>query len=376
MKILVAGDFVPRFRVSPRIDVGDYGFMDGVKPMIQEADYAIINFESPVVVREAQPITKTGPNLKCDINAIKCISTVGFDCVTLANNHFRDYGQVGVEDTLSACKQYGIDYVGGGESVQEASSILYKTINGETIAVINVCENEWSIATNDHGGSCGLDVVDVCHRLKEAHQHASFVLLIVHGGIELYNLPTREMKKLYRFFAEMGADAIVNHHQHCFSGYEVHQGIPIFYGIGNFCFDTETQNDSWSSGYMVSIDTRNSGFELYPYLQATLESEDVVPIKDKELFLQAIEDLNVTIGDDQRLFAAYDSMIAKSKPLWKSLLNPYQNRFLNKLVKYKLLPSFIDEHRRNRLFNLVSCESHRGRLLRSLTLDINKKNQI
>lgn len=373
MKILVAGDFVPRFRVASRIVKNDYGFMDNVKPIIQEVDYAIVNFESPVVFCDAELIHKTGPNLKCTINAMECVSRVGFNCVTLANNHFRDYGQVGVEDTLSSCTKYGVDYVGGGINLQEAESVLYKNINAETIAIINVCENEWSIATNNHGGSCGMNIIDVCHRIKEAKAHAGFVLLIIHGGIEHYSYPTPEMKMLYRFFAEMGANAIVNHHQHCYSGFEVYQGTPIFYGIGNFCFDTEKQTDSWSSGYMVSIDTRNNEFELYPYLQATHESEDVSLIKDQRQFYDSIKKMNEIINDDEKLSAEYDLLIAKSKPLWKSLLNPYQSRFLNKLARWGLLPSFIDERRRNRLYNIVLCESHRGRLLHSLTQDLNKR---
>lgn len=376
MKILVAGDFVPRFRVASRIVKNDYGFMDNVKPIIQEVDYAIVNFESPVVFCDAELIHKTGPNLKCTINAMECVSRVGFNCVTLANNHFRDYGQVGVEDTLSSCTKYGVDYVGGGINLQEAESVLYKNINAETIAIINVCENEWSIATNNHGGSCGMNIIDVCHRIKEAKAHAGFVLLIIHGGIEHYSYPTPEMKMLYRFFAEMGANAIVNHHQHCYSGYEVYQGTPIFYGIGNFCFDTENQTESWSSGYMVSIDTMNKQFELYPYVQATSESEDISLIKDKNKFFETLEKMNAVISDDEKLITEYDSLIAKSYPLWKSLLNPYQSKFLNRLARFGLIPSFIDEHRRNRLFNLVSCESHRGRLLRSLTQDINKNNEI
>lgn len=376
MKILVAGDFVPRHRVTLRIIKNDYGFMDNVKPVIEDADYAIINFECPVVEGSAKPISKTGPNLKCTIDAMECISRVGFNCITLANNHFRDYGQIGVEDTLSSCKKYGIDHVGGGKDLQESESVLYKTIKGETIAIINVCENEWSVATQNNGGSCGMDVVNVCHWLKEAKSQADYVLLIIHGGIEHYRYPTPEMKKLYHFFAEMGADAIVNHHQHCYSGYEVYQGTPIFYGIGNFCFDTENQTESWSSGYMVSIDTMNKQFELYPYVQATSESEDISLIKDKNKFFETLEKMNAVISDDEKLITEYDSLIAKSYPLWKSLLNPYQSKFLNRLARFGLIPSFIDEHRRNRLFNLVSCESHRGRLLRSLTQDINKNNEI
>jgi poly-gamma-glutamate synthesis protein (capsule biosynthesis protein) len=52
------------------------------------------------------------------------------------------------------------------------------------------------------------------------------------------------MVETYRFFIEAGADAVVNHHQHCICGYEVYKGKPIFYGLGNFCFDWAKRSTS------------------------------------------------------------------------------------------------------------------------------------
>lgn len=37
---------------------------------------------------KANPIEKTGQNLKYNKNVIEAIKYAGFDCVTLANNHF------------------------------------------------------------------------------------------------------------------------------------------------------------------------------------------------------------------------------------------------------------------------------------------------
>lgn len=75
-----------------------------------------------------------------------------------------------------------------------------------------------------------------------------------HGGVEHYNLPSPEIKQLHRFFIEAGADAVVNHHQHCFSGYEVYKSRPIFYGIGNFLFDDARKIDSpWNYVYIVEL---------------------------------------------------------------------------------------------------------------------------
>ena len=42
------------------------------------------------------------------------------------------------------------------------------------------------------------------------------------------------MKETYRFFVDCGADAVINHHQHCYSGYEYYKDKFICYGLGNF----------------------------------------------------------------------------------------------------------------------------------------------
>ena len=45
MKILIAGDFCDRYRVSDKIKEGLYSFLfDEVKPIIEEADYSFVNF--------------------------------------------------------------------------------------------------------------------------------------------------------------------------------------------------------------------------------------------------------------------------------------------------------------------------------------------
>ena len=100
----------------------------------------------------------------------------------------------------------------------KSSNILYLTHGDETVAIINCCEQEWSIVTNTHPGSNPLDPIAQYYTINEARRNADFVIVIVHGGIEHFQLPTPELKKIHRFFIDSGADAVINHHQHCYSG--------------------------------------------------------------------------------------------------------------------------------------------------------------
>lgn len=366
MKVLIAGDFVPRFRIKEMVETSDFSFFDEVVNYTAQSDYSIVNFESPIVEGEGVPIEKTGPNLKCHLNAMKAIRHAGFNCVTLANNHFYDFGDKGVSDTLKVCSENGIDHVGGGMNLAEAEMVLYKQIGNETLAVVNFCENEWSIATEISGGSAPLNLVHNIRNIQEARKKAKYVLVIIHGGTEHYQLPSPRMKETYRFFIEQGADVIINHHQHCFSGYELHHAKPIFYGIGNFCFDNNNPNDKlWNEGFVVEIDFSNNniGFRLLPYIQCSVIPQ-VHFLENTIEFEKTMLHLNNIICNDTSLSEAFQQMV-KTKSFLQ-FLEPYNNKYLNYLKSKGLLPSFLSRKKKNSILEVFRCESHRDVMFRLL----------
>ena len=358
MKILIAGDYYPRRRVQEELDKNNFSFLDEVKPFTNKVDYSIINFEGCIADKTDKPIEKDGPNLCCDIKSIEVIKQAGFNCLTLANNHFRDFGDAGVSKTIDACNEFDLDYVGGGHNIEEAERILYKTIERETIAVINVCETEFSIATNDYGGSAPLNPIKNYYTIQEAKKKSDYVLVIVHGGPEVYSYPTPRMKSTYRFFIDSGADAVVNHHQHCISGYEVYKEKPIFYGLGNFCFDWITASVRWwEEGFVVLIDFNDSSisYELVPYMQ--FSDEPKVSFKSAQNdFFERIDNFNKIIADDRLLEKEFNDWSLKNKDL--SLFEPYNSRIAKGLYNKKILPSFVKSKKKRLLLNKIRCESH------------------
>ena len=361
MKVLVAGDYCPRDRVSRKIQSSDTAdLFASVKETIAAADYAIVNFECAVVDGKAKPITKCGPNLKCQPEAVKVLKDGGFDCVTVANNHFRDFGDEGVLASLRYFKANNLDYVGGGKDIAEAETVLYKKFDDGVLAVINVCENEFSIASESRGGSAPLDVIDVCHRIKEAKEKARNVIVIVHGGHEHWQYPSPRMKKWYRFFVESGADVVVNHHQHCYSGYEVYQGKPIFYGLGNFCFDhPKKRRGIWNEGYMVILDftETGTGYELIPYRQC--DETPAVELMDGPA-KQSFEQMVKAISKDH-----------KSKTIITSF-TPYNSEYVRAAAGRRWIPYLIPRNKMAEMMDFISCEAHRDVLVESLQRHLEK----
>lgn len=374
INVIISGDFLPHSRVSHLIASGDYAsFFSGISDVNADADYSIVNLEAPIVSNPCKPISKTGPNLKCNVNAIYALKYAGFDCVTLANNHFYDYGETGVSDTLKACLDNGIDIVGGGKNLHDAEKILYKKIKEKTIAIVNCCEHEWSIAGKEKGGSAPLDEVKNYYQIKEAESKADHVIVIVHGGTEHYNLPTPRMKKTYRFFIDAGADVVVNHHQHCISGYEVYNGKYIFYGLGNFCFDKGIRRrDFWNEGYLVKLTLGNNiNFEIIPYVQCA-DNPIVDFIVDKDAFYVKINELNAIIADDAKLEQAFINMANQKEKGYLDSLQPYSNRYLKALYSKRLLPSMLFDFWYRYVLAIFRCEAHRDVMLHVLENKLKK----
>lgn len=376
-KILIAGDYCPHARIAQMVERQDYTFFDHIKDVIKQADYSIINFECPIVEGNAKPIKKCGPALRTTNNAVDSIKYASFDCVTLANNHFRDFGDSGCISTLNELNKQNIDYVGGGRNLHEAQQILYKDINGKKLAIVNFCENEFSIATADTAGAAPLDTVDNFHQITEAHKNADFVLVIIHGGHEHYQLPSPRMKKLYRYFVELGADAVVNHHQHCFSGYEFYEGKPIVYGLGNLCFDFEgLRNRPWNEGYLAIIDFQNPqpSLQIYPYRQCDSEaSVNILANGVQSLFNNKLNELNEIIQDDVRLQQSFDKWV-KGRGKWVfSLFSSYHNRYLNAAANRGWLPRPASDKEIGIILNYISCEAHRDIVIDVLKQNFNNK---
>lgn len=373
MKILIAGDFVPRHRVAELFAEKKYAEVFGeIKPIIEQSDFSIVNLEAPVIYDEPTPITKTGPNLSCSENAVEALKWAGFDCVTLANNHFYDQGGQGVEGTLKACEKYGVSYVGAGRNLQEAETVLYKEIEGKTLAIVNCCEHEWSIASDKHGGSNPLNPIKQYYAVQEAKKKADYVVVIVHGGIEMYQYPTPRMQETYRFFIDAGADAVVNHHQHCYSGYEIYHNKPIFYGLGNFCFDKNDRKDgNWNYGYMVEFEfAAVISSKIYPYKQCSEQPK--VSLLEPNAFRTEIETINQVLLEKNGLLKNWENFVAHGNPSYLGVLEPLHGRWFGALRARHLLPSFVSNKRLYQIKGNIQCESHRERLMNAINEKLEK----
>ena len=364
MKFLFAGDFYPNTEKAKRI-IDDRQYMSVMKdtvPYIKESDFSIVNFESPIANPDKQqPFIKKGPrNLCSSKNAMECVKETGFSMIALANNHFHDYGDVGVRQTIEACNEFEIPFCGAGMTLLEAQTPKMVAIDGKIISVINYCENEFSVATSSSAGANPFNLVDIVHQINSIRSKSDYVLVFVHGGVEHYQLPTPMMVKNYRFLIEMGADIVVNSHQHCFNGYEIYQGKPIVYGLGNFFFDNgSTTVTQWNEGYMAMIEEKDNQYTVtaIPYLQG-MDNMTISVLEDSQAFNQRLATINEIIQNPKKIACEFDSYVNKNYRTLLSYFEPYTSRVALKLYRMGIFPSLLSKKKRVLLLNRIRCESH------------------
>lgn len=357
--LFIAGDVVPKGISSDCFCEKQEQIFESVKEYVKNSDFSVVNLEAPIIKSKPTPIRKHGPCLCVSHSTVRVLSNVGFNICTLANNHFFDQGQTGVSETISVCNMLNMSIVGGGKTYKEARTPLIIEKEEKHIAIINACEHEFSIATSEHGGSNPLDLISMQEDIASVRNKADYVLVILHGGIEQYHYPTPRMKRWFRHFIDLGADAVINHHQHCINGYEVYKGKPIFYGLGNFYFPWENNSrpESWQYGYAVRLLLDEKvGFELIPYKQT---AEGII-LRDKNDFEKEIEVYNLALQDDFLLQQKFDEFIIDRKfylmtPFFPSFLN---NRYLVALGNRGGLGRLYKFDDSLSLKNKLLCESH------------------
>lgn len=376
MKINVTGDFAPIFRVEKLIDNEDYKHLfNDVMPQIKQADLSITNLELPLTTHD-HFIEKTGQSLRGLPKSVKALKAGGFSLVTLANNHILDYGEQGLKDTIKALERDSIAYVGAGANNDEARKPYFFEKGGKILAVLSIAENEWSTTFGENWGANPLNEIDNYYDIVSAKKKADFVLVIVHAGHEHYPLPAPRVKKLFRFFVDAGADAVVGHHTHAYSGYEIYNDRPIVYSLGNFIFDWNSKIPYWNEGIIAQIDFADSNIklEIIPFIQNDVQiGVRLMNEKQKEIFEDKIKDINLIIANDEKLTKSFDVFLQKRHDLYISYIQPYTSKNILRLRNIGLFPRDILSHKKKKLLiNIIRCETHREALLDTLKTSLKK----
>ena len=213
---------------------------------MREADICLADNEFPYTTR-GTPNYGKDYIYRANPENISLMEELGVDVLALANNHMYDYGAEGLLDTLDTIDKTNMKRVGAGKNIEEASAPLYMEMKGLKVAFISGTRVEWEELTKgatetEPGVFRTVDPELLYQRVKEARKEADLVIVYIHWGIEGTEELEDYQEEVGKKLIDVGADAVIGNHTHCLQGIEFYKDKTIVYSLGNFWFNSKTQD--------------------------------------------------------------------------------------------------------------------------------------
>ncbi len=213
------------------------GLLAPVAPELRAADIAFGNLEG-VLMDGGEPVKTCKDAKVCYLfrspaRYARTLGDAGFDVMSLANNHARDFGETGRSSSMAALEGAGIRHSG------RIGDVAAWTQNGRRIALVGFSFTSGSHPLNDLEGARAL-VADLA-------AHNDIVIVSFHGGAEggdatripftMERFVGEDRGNVFEFARAMvdaGADLVLGHGPHVARAIEVYRERLIAYSLGNF----------------------------------------------------------------------------------------------------------------------------------------------
>lgn len=374
VKILIGADICPTYTNYNFFARADLSTLVGSEllSLLRSVDYTIFNLETPLTDK-LSPIDKNGPCLIAPTNTINGLKAINPHFFALANNHILDQGVQGLKNTINLLKQAGISYAGVGDDLAHMLATHSVNLKGVKVGVYCCAEHEFSIATKNTPGANPYDPLTSFDEVRELKKQCDFVLVLYHGGKEQYRYPSPQLQRIFRKFAQCGANIVIAQHTHCVGCMETYQDAILVYGQGNFLFDA-VDNEYWQTNLLVAldIDEQTKQFTIN-YIPCVKHSNGV----RLSLAVQAKQILT-----DFKIRSEQIQEIGFIKKEYQSFANKLCNdylqrccgwlghnlfiRILNKLTGYRLFTWIYSKRDLVCIQNILDCEAHRELFLRAV----------
>lgn len=198
---------------------GDLGYFSlGVREVLQADDLSIGNMEGVLSDKPLKNAFDKPFSFKGASHYAKILTTAGFEAMNIANNHSRDYGKQGFEDTITHLRAQHLAVFGEG-------IVHIYEVNGIKIGLAG--HRGWNLGIKPQ-------VAKEIKALRD--QGAELVIFTFHWGEERQHYPNAAQRELAHFTIDSGADMVIGHHPHVLQGVETYKGKKIVYSLGNFIY--------------------------------------------------------------------------------------------------------------------------------------------
>ncbi|UAX95887.1 CapA family protein [Ensifer adhaerens] len=278
------------------------------------------------------------------------LGRAGFNLMTVATNHTRDFGIGAFLDTISHLDRAGIATVGGGQDLAAAQAPRIVEVGGTKLGIIAVScllppdyaamadrpgispvrVEQWPeihpvLLATEPGAPMKMrsravpeDVQQLIGQIERLRPNVDVLIVSVHWGYGRGNPRAEYQQPLGHALIEAGADMILGNHPHSPAGIETYRGKPILYSLGNHIAqqdwvnatpvqkDIFSQIDPWSMVCSISIEDGRIAQMEFRATQCNSEGMPVL-IDDEEEAAPVLSDfqhLSATLGTEMLIDGA------------------------------------------------------------------------
>ncbi|CAH3017436.1 unnamed protein product [Porites evermanni] len=250
VNLLFVGDVSFSVPLKYYVEHGYHSYNDSfneVAKYVRNADISVANLESPFVSKDMYRYKLKGKSVVLDASsdAASALRFAGFDVVTLANNHFNDFGTKGANFTVEVLKKTGVKYFGVSYGKYDTSQKpLILEVKGIKIGFLGYCDTSSMMGLNcteirklfNAGPAVYSDVIatrDVSN-LKKAK--VEVIVVFMHFGEELYRNALPYQLHIIEHLMSLGVQVIIGAHPHVLQQHCLHDNKLVAYSLGNFLF--------------------------------------------------------------------------------------------------------------------------------------------
>lgn len=216
-----------------------YPLFENIKEILQNAHLTVGNLEgcfsdtAPLVKHCKDP--KKCYAFRIPVSYSNCLKDVGFNVLTLANNHSGDFGNLGRQTTVNTLNSLGIVHAGWIKypyAIFEKDNIKY--------GIASFSPNTGTMSIHD--------TLTAKKIVKKLNNSADIVIVTFHGGAEgakhqhvtrksefFYGENRGNVYKFARTVIDAGADVVFGHGPHVPRAIDLYKNRFIAYSLGNFC---------------------------------------------------------------------------------------------------------------------------------------------
>ena len=225
-----------------------------VKPIISKYDLKYCNQES-IIGGSALGISGYPAFNSPDEIGDEMVDDLGFNLISLANNHLLDKGIDAVNYSNSYWKKKNVITAGSYSSMDERNDIKVYKQNGIRYAFLAYTTISNGKVPNNKDYLLNMYSDEQAKKdIDTIKDQVDVIIVSMHWGVEFSNTPNSEQKKIAEYLSGLGVNIIIGSHPHVVQPVEYVNNTLVIYSLGNFISNQLSLELNYGIGLMVGVD--------------------------------------------------------------------------------------------------------------------------